>query len=306
MHSLWAPATVLKMPLVMKPGSAEPWTPYRMIQAWLKAGCPPEAFGYYPSDHAGGNEILRRTGRGMVFGDVKATERWRADPRVEIHGPGFSKVVLGADTADDWERYLDVMVTSIVDNGGRSCVNASSVWVPKHGREIAEALAERFAAIAPRAADDEAAQIAPFVDPAVAERINADDRSRPRAAGRRGRHSTAASRGTAGCAGRARPTCCRPWSTPIASTRSPIASSCSPSSASSKRRKRRCPSVSATRWSSRRSPTARRLRQRLIESPLVDRLNLGPIPTVRIGWDQPHEGNLFEHLYARRAIQRSA
>jgi hypothetical protein len=49
-----------------------------------------------------------------------------------------------------------------------------------------------------------------------------------------------------------------------------------------------------------------RLRQRLIESPLVDRLNLGPIPTVRIGWDQPHEGNLFEHLYARRAIQRTA
>jgi hypothetical protein len=47
-------------------------------------------------------------------------------------------------------------------------------------------------------------------------------------------------------------------------------------------------------------------RQRLIESPLVDRLNLGPIPTVRIGWDQPHEGNLFEHLYARRAIQRTA
>jgi hypothetical protein len=46
--------------------------------------------------------------------------------------------------------------------------------------------------------------------------------------------------------------------------------------------------------------------QRFIESPLVDRLNLGSIPTVRIGWDQPHEGNLFDHLYGRRAIQRIA
>ena len=46
--------------------------------------------------------------------------------------------------------------------------------------------------------------------------------------------------------------------------------------------------------------------ERLVASPLVDRLNLGAIPTVRIGWDQPHEGNLFEHLYARRAIQRTA
>ena len=30
------------------------------------------------------------------------------------------------------------------------------------------------------------------------------------------------------------------------------------------------------------------------------------LPTNRIGWDQPHEGNLFDHLYGRRAIQRVA
>jgi hypothetical protein len=47
-------------------------------------------------------------------------------------------------------------------------------------------------------------------------------------------------------------------------------------------------------------------RARFIASPLVDRLNFGPISTTQIGWDQPHEGNLFEHLYARRAIQRLA
>lgn len=47
-------------------------------------------------------------------------------------------------------------------------------------------------------------------------------------------------------------------------------------------------------------------RARFVSSPLVDRLNLGEIPTTQIGWDQPHEGNLFDHLYARRAIQRLA
>ncbi len=35
----------------------------------------------------------------------------------------------------------------------------------------------------------------------------------------------------------------------------------------------------------------------------IDRLNLGPIPTCRLSWDQPHEGNLFEHLYRQRAFQ---
>jgi hypothetical protein len=47
-HSLWAPAIVLKMPLVLKPGSAEPWTPFRIIQAFIRAGVPAEVFSYYP------------------------------------------------------------------------------------------------------------------------------------------------------------------------------------------------------------------------------------------------------------------
>ena len=37
-------------------------------------------------------------------------------------------------------------------------------------------------------------------------------------------------------------------------------------------------------------------RARFVASPQVDRLNFGPLSTTQIGWDQPHEGNLFEHL----------
>ena len=35
----------------------------------------------------------------------------------------------------------------------------------------------------------------------------------------------------------------------------------------------------------------------------IDRLNLGPIPTTKLNWLQPHEGNLFEFLYRNRALQ---
>ena len=38
-------------------------------------------------------------------------------------------------------------------------------------------------------------------------------------------------------------------------------------------------------------------------TPAIERLNLGPIPTSRVSWDQPHEGNLFEHLFKQRAFQ---
>jgi hypothetical protein len=40
----------------------------------------------------------------------------------------------------------------------------------------------------------------------------------------------------------------------------------------------------------------------LLACPSIDRLNLGPVPTSRVSWDQPHEGNLFAHLYRQRAI----
>ena len=39
-HSLWIPAFPLRIPLVLKPGSAEPWTPFRIIQSLIKAGAP--------------------------------------------------------------------------------------------------------------------------------------------------------------------------------------------------------------------------------------------------------------------------
>jgi acyl-CoA reductase-like NAD-dependent aldehyde dehydrogenase len=46
--------------------------------------------------------------------------------------------------------------------------------------------------------------------------------------------------------------------------------------------------------------------RRLLSSGSVDRLNIGAIPTNQIAWDQPHEGNLFDLLYARRSFQSSA
>ena len=42
--------------------------------------------------------------------------------------------------------------------------------------------------------------------------------------------------------------------------------------------------------------------EQLLESPLIERLNIGPISPMNVSWDQPHEGNMFEFLYKRRSI----
>ena len=317
-HSLWAPATVLKMPLVLKPGSAEPWTPLRMIQAWIKAGAPANVFAYYPTDHAGGNEILRSTGRGMVFGDVASTKRWKAEGgRVEVHGPGYSKVVIGPDLADEWEQYIDVIAESISNNGGRSCVNASGVWVTKHADAIADALATKLATVVPRPADDPEAVLAPFADPETAKRISAmidgdmtgeSGAARDVSASVRGIDPVLRSLGEGGRVAMAHggtyllptvircdaghPLANREFLFPFASVVQVPAGELPDALG---------PSLVVTCISN--DPA---FRARFVASPHVDRLNFGALSTTQIGWDQPHEGNLFEHLYARRAIQRLA
>jgi hypothetical protein len=41
----------------------------------------------------------------------------------------------------------------------------------------------------------------------------------------------------------------------------------------------------------------------LTDATHVDRLNIGPIPTTRLNWLQPHEGNIIDFLFRSRAYQ---
>ena len=43
----------------------------------------------------------------------------------------------------------------------------------------------------------------------------------------------------------------------------------------------------------------------LTDATTIDRLNIGPIPTNRLNWLQPHEGNLIDFLFRSRAYQMS-
>ena len=47
-HTLWLPIIPMQIGLVLKPGPQEPWTPYRMAEAFFAAGIPREAISIYP------------------------------------------------------------------------------------------------------------------------------------------------------------------------------------------------------------------------------------------------------------------
>jgi len=302
-HSLWLPAIALKTPVVLKPGREEPWTPYRIIEALAAAGVPREAFGFYPTDHAGAAELLRCVDRSMLFGGGDTVRPWRDDPRVELHGPGYSKIILGDDVADNWEEHLDVITNSITANGGRSCINASAIWTPRHGGEIADAVAQRLAGTQALSADDDNATLAAFANPIVAEQISAaidHDLSTPGA-----QDLTQLHRGSPRLVRRGRCAYLLPTIVSCQSADHPLAN-----------REFLFPYASVVECPADQIPDRigqslvvsaitrdQSLIRRLMAAAHVDRLNVGSVPTYQLSWDQPHEGNLFEHLYRQRAFQ---
>ena len=47
-------------------------------------------------------------------------------------------------------------------------------------------------------------------------------------------------------------------------------------------------------------------RSSLLDARNIDRLNLGPIPTIKLNWLQPHEGNIVDFLFRPRAFQMAS
>lgn len=301
-NSLWLPAIPLKIPVMIKPGREEPWTPYRLIQAFIAAGCPAEAFGFYPTDHEGAGEILRSCGRALIFGDSSTTAPYANNPGIQIHGPGYSKILIGEDEIERWPDFVDLMASAISDNGGRSCINASAIVVPKHGAEIAEALAKKLGPIAPLPAADENARLAGFANPKMAafidtsieeglktpgaEEVTAKYRNGPRRAQFEGGEYLRPT--IVLCDSMAHPLANREFLCPYASVVTvPQGEMLS----------RIGPSLAVTVLTK-----DKLFIDKLLECPLIERLNIGPLSTMNVSWDQPHEGNLFEFLYKRRAL----
>ncbi len=304
-HSLWVPAIALKIPLVIKPGREEPWTPYRLLMAYQKAGIPLSCLNFFPTDHAGSADILRGCGRSLLFGDSTTTDPYKNDHRVELHGPGYSKILLAADTSAHFEKYLDLIVESIAANGGRSCINASAIYTHSHGRQLAEALAARLAKVKARAWDDPQAEISAFANPDVADRISGMIDGLLKTPG--AEDLCEAARGTPRVYKEGRCAWLLPSVVHCDSSEHPLANKefLFPYASVIE-----CPQdemlarigpslvVSAITGDPEFS-------QQLLDCPLVERLNIGAISTVKVSWDQPHEGNLFTHLYKQRAYAES-
>ncbi|MCE9604515.1 MAG: aldehyde dehydrogenase family protein [Planctomycetia bacterium] len=300
-HTLWLPMIPLQIGLVLKPGAQEPWTPYRLTSAFYEAGIPREAISIYPGGHDVGPAVLSHCDRSMIFGGTATIERYKGNPKVQAHGPGFSKILLGDDIVDDWPKYLDVMVDSVFANSGRGCINASGIWASRHTKEIAAALAERIGPIEAKPPEDPAAALAAFTVPGAAQSIwklieskfaesgvtHATEKYGPRLVEL---ERCAYLRPTvvhcdSSSAGIAKDEFMFPFTTVVKCAQDQMLEQIGPTLV--------CTAITNDEaWA-----------RKLTDAVHIDRLNIGPVPTIRLDWLQPHEGNIVEFLFRNRAYQ---
>src|SRR6476661_3451446 len=302
-HTLWLPIIPMQIGLVLKPGPQEPWTPFRMAAAFFEAGVPREAISVYPGEADVGAAVLASCDRSLVFGGQPTVDRYRGNPKVQAHGPGFSKILLGDDEVDRWESHLDVMVDSVFANSGRGCINCSGIWASRHTRDIADALAKRLAAVRPLPADHPEASLAAFTVAGVADAISQAIDVDLQAAGVTEVTAKYRDGGRVVKDGRAE------YLLPT------IVHCASPDAAVAKKEYMfpfatvvECPQ---DRMISAIGPTLVcsaitndvPFRRSLVDAVHIDRLNLGPVPTIQLNWLQPHEGNIVDFLFRARAFQ---
>ena len=305
-HSLWLPILPLQIGLVLKPGPQEPWTPWRMSQALFEAGVPREAVALYPGLGEVGAAVLNNAPRSLIFGGTATVEQYAGNPHVQVHGPGFSKILFGDDEVDDWERHLDLLVDSVLVNSGRGCINCSGIWASRHAQEIAEAIAERIGPIAPLPPEDPQAALAAFTVPGQAAAISADIDAAVREAG----VSEVTARFNGGQRLEQRERC---------DYLRPTVIHCESPSAAAVKKEYMFPFVTVVECPQERmlasiGPTLvataltsdAAFQRALLDARNVDRLNIGPIPTIRLNWLQPHEGNIVDFLFRPRAFQMAS
>jgi len=300
-HTLWMPVIPMQIGLVLKPGPQEPWTPYRMAAAFFQAGVPREAISIYPGGGEMGAEVVNRCRRVKIFGSTETVQRYHGNPCVQVHGPGFSKILLGDDLVDQWEKYLDLMVDSVHLNSGRGCINCSGVWASRHTQEIAQALAERLGPIDAKPPEDPSADIAAFTVPGQAQAIHASILDKLKEEGVTDVTAKFGSR----LVEKERCAYLRPWVIHCDAPERKIAQT-----------EYMFPYVTVVQCSQAEmidkiGPTLvcsaitndKKWERQLIDATNIDRLNIGPIPTIQLNWLQPHEGNIVDFLFRARAFQ---
>ncbi|WP_105971080.1 aldehyde dehydrogenase family protein [Streptomyces geranii] len=144
-HTLWLQSLALGYRVAVRPSSREPFSPHRWITALRDAGFGADQVALLPTDHATADEVVRGADLAMVYGDDEVVRKYSSMATVLPQGPGRSKILITKDA--DWTSCLDTVVSSVSAHGGAACINTTAVFVEGDPAPLAQAIAERLAAL---------------------------------------------------------------------------------------------------------------------------------------------------------------
>ncbi|MBI1915820.1 MAG: aldehyde dehydrogenase family protein, partial [Planctomycetes bacterium] len=234
-------------------------------------------------------------------GSTATVEQYKGNPRVQVHGPGFSKILLGDDKVDQWEKYLDLMVDSVLVNSGRGCINCSGIWASRHTREIAQAMAERMGPLQPLPPDDPKSALAAFTVPGQADGVSAliDNDLKET-----GVEDLTAKFGP------------RLVKKERCDYLRPTVIHCDSPDATIAKKEFMFPFCTVVKCPQDKMldkiggtlvcsviTEEKKFQRALLDAPNIDRLNLGALKTIQLNWLQPHEGSIVDFLFRARAFQ---
>jgi acyl-CoA reductase-like NAD-dependent aldehyde dehydrogenase len=186
-------------------------------------------------------------------------------------------------------------------NSGRGCINCSSVWASRHTKEIAQALAERLGPVPVLPPEDPKSGLAAFTIPGAAPAIW---------------NQIAAGLNEPGVTDMTSKYGQRLVEMERCAYLRPVVVHCSSPEPALAKAEYMFPYAAVVEC-----PQAKMLeaigptlvctaitedpafQRELTDAVHIDRLNIGPIPTIKLDWLQPHEGNIVEFLFRARAYQ---
>jgi acyl-CoA reductase-like NAD-dependent aldehyde dehydrogenase len=192
-------------------------------------------------------------------------------------------------------------VDSVLVNSGRGCINCSGIWASRHTKEIAEALAERMGPVVPLPPEDPKAALAAFTVPGQAAGVSADidkDLKTPGVTDMTAKYGDRLVKGERYdylrptvllCESPEHPAAKKeymfPFTTVVKCPQEKMIDSIGPTLV--------CSAITQDK----------KFQRGLLDAVHIDRLNLGPIPTIQLNWLQPHEGSIVDFLFRARAFQ---
>jgi acyl-CoA reductase-like NAD-dependent aldehyde dehydrogenase len=167
-HGLWLEALALGYRVAVRPSRRDPFTPHRLISALRASGFGNDQVVLLPTGYQTADTILQGADLAMAYGGEDVMRKYAGRRTMLPQGPGRSKILLTAGV--DWRNHLDVIVASLSDEGGRACVNTSAVFIEGDPSPLAQALAERLAALPSLPPEDEHA-VLPVLPVAEARKL---------------------------------------------------------------------------------------------------------------------------------------